>query len=216
MKKNIRLLALLFTTMALISGSVFAQNLVAPDGSFAKKRTINNKKFHAMYTEVVVDKTVDEVWNEVAGNFMGIGEIMHGINFTRCLSGDTTEGLGARRFCSLNANGKTVELKEKIIEFKVGEDYREFTYDVYEAKGFPAKSFNSWIVRKGEDGKTYLGSLFAIRANLAFLTGTMVKKLSKSGFENGVLAYKHYLETGKKKVDPERFAELYPGACQIK
>jgi|GEM_PF-1170418 len=210
MKKMMKLLILLITSIAMVNGSVIAQNLISPDGSFETRRTIQKKKFRVLYLEVDIDKTVDEVWEEVAGNFMNIGEIVTGINYSRCLSGEVTEGLGAERYCNLDFQGKTVELKERIIDFNPEGDYREFTYDVYESKGYPAKSINSWVVRKGKDGKTYLGSLFAFRAKPALLTGIMEKKLSQSGLRTGILAYKHYLETGEKKVDPDKLDELYP------
>ena len=39
----------------------------------------------------------------------------------------------------------------------------------------------------------------------------MIKKLKKlGGIRNSVLGYKHYLETGEKNADPERFDALYP------
>lgn len=202
--------SILLMLTIVLSGQVQAQNLNPTNGGYESKRIINGKKFRVLYTEVAIDKTVDEVWNEVAGNFMNIGEIVKGVNYTRCLSGDTTEGLGAARYCNLDAQGKTIEIKERIIEYDDCGDHREFTYDVYESKGFPAKTYSTWIVRKGDDGKTYLATVFIFRANFAPLTGVIANKLSKDGFRDGVLAYKHYLETGEKKVDGKTLNELYP------
>lgn len=93
---------------------------------------------------------------------------------------------------------------------------KEFTYDVYDSKGFPAKVYNTWVVRKDAHGKTYLGNVFIMKANMAFLSKMMLKRLVKQdGLRNVVLAYKHYLETGEKNVDPTRF-ESYSKICKSK
>ncbi len=196
--------------LVLVTGNIYAQNKTPANDGYELKRVINKKKFHVLYEEVVIDKTVDEVWNEVSGNFMKIGEIVKSVNYTRSLSGDTIEGLGAARYCNLEYNGKTVEIKERIIEFQETGNHRSFTYDVYESKGVPVKAYNTWVVRIGDDGKTYLGTFFIFRAKLAFLTGMVAKKLKKTGLRSGILSYKHYLETGEKKVAAKKLEELYP------
>jgi len=204
-KLNIILTALLLV----MTGTVSAQNLNTENGGFENRRIINGKKFRVLYAETVVNKSVDEVWKEVAGNYIKVGEVAGQINESHCESGSITEGVGASRYCSLDFQGKTVEIKERIIEFRECGNHREFTYDVYETKNFPAKVYNTWIVRKGEDGKTYLGNVFIFRANFAPLTGMMERKLKKAGLRGGVLAYKHYLETGEKNVKVEKLNELY-------
>ncbi|MFK7972326.1 MAG: hypothetical protein AB8F95_18290 [Bacteroidia bacterium] len=194
-------------------GNVQTQNLGSSHGVYENRRVINNKKFHAQYEEVVIDRTVDDVWNEVSGNFVNAGEVAKSINEAYCLSGDVTEGLGAERYMNINFQGRELEVKERIIDFKGTGDHREFTYDVYESKGSPLKikTYNTWIVRKGNDGKTYLGTVFIFRASPSFLTGIVGRKLRQSGsLRNGVLTYKHYLETGEKNVDSARLNSLYP------
>jgi hypothetical protein len=192
-----------------MTGIVSAQNLNTENGGFENRRIINGKKFHVLYAETVINKTIDEVWNEVAGNYIKVGEIAGQINESHCESGNITEGVGASRFCSLDFQGKTVEIKERIIEYRECGNHREFTYDVYETKNFPAKVYNTWIVRIGEDGKTYLGNVFIFRANFAIITGMMENKLKKTGLRGGVLAYKHYLETGEKNVPVEKLFSKY-------
>lgn len=205
-----KIIGLLLTALVLTMGNSGAQNLGSSTGGFESRRIVNGKKFHVLYEEVAIDKTVNEVWNEVAGNFMKIGEIAQGVNYTRCLSGDTIRGLGAARLCNLDFQGKTIEIKERIINFKECGDHRELTYDVYESTGGPVKTYGTWVVKKGDDGKTYLGSAFIFRANFGLLTGLVERKLKKEGLRSGVLTYKHYLETGEKKVSREKLNELYP------
>ena len=106
---------------------------------------------------------------------------------------------------------KTIEIKEEIIDFKACGDHREYTYYVYDAPDVPLKNYATWIVKKGADGKTYLGAALIIRANFAPLTGPAIKSIRKrKSIRIGLLAYKHYLETGEKKVDPEKLLERYP------
>lgn len=205
-----KITGLLLTLVLLISTQLYAQNVNSENGGFDEKRIINGRNFSVLYSEVAIDKTVDEVWNEVALNFIKVDQVIESVNFTRCLSGDTTFGLGTKRMCNINNQGKTIEIKEEIIEYKACGDHREFTYFVYDAPDLPLTNYVTWIVKKGADGKTYLGSAFIIRANLGFLTGLVAKQLRKSGIRAGVLGYKHYLETGEKKVAAEKLLELYP------
>ncbi|MDA9120522.1 hypothetical protein N9J52_00650 [Flavobacteriales bacterium] len=202
-------IVLLMTVLGIVPA--MAQNLNSSNGGYETTREIDGKKFWVDYYEYEVDKTLDEAWAEVAGNFINVGDIHKSINESHCESGDITEGEGASRFCSINFNGKVLELKERITEVKEKENRKEFTYEVYDNKGFPAKVYNTWVVRVGDDGKTYLGNTFILRGNMAFLSGMMMKKLAKlGGLRNAVLGYVHYLETGEKKADPAVFERLYP------
>lgn len=205
-----KIASLLLTLVLLISSQICAQNVNSENGGFDEKRIIEGRKFSVVYSEVAIDKTVDEVWNEVAVNFIKADQVIESVNFTRCLSGDTTYGLGTKRLCNINNQGKTIEIKEEIIEYKECGDHREFTYLVYDAPDLPLTNYVTWMVRKGAEGKTYLGSAFIIRANLGFLTGLIAKQLRKSGIRAGVLGYKHYLETGKKNIVAKKLLELYP------
>jgi hypothetical protein len=194
-------------------GNVNAQNEYPSNGELEKTRIVNKKKFRVLYEEVQIDASIDAVWNEIAGNF-GKGEsIAASMNESRGLTGDLITGLGAERYLNINFQGSTIEVKERIIDFKDCGDQREYTYDVYESKGTPLriKTYNSWYVRKGEDGNTYLGSAFIFRPNLGFLTGLIGKKLAQSGsIRTGLLSVKHYLETGEKKVAADKLDKLYP------
>jgi polyketide cyclase/dehydrase/lipid transport protein len=202
---------LIFTAVLLTGSALSAQNLNASNGGYESKRVIDGKKFRVMYYEYEIDKTPDEVWAEVAGNYVSVGEIAKSISESYCESGDTTEGLGAARFCNIEFGGKEIKIKERITDWNEGEDRMEYSYDVYESEGFPAKVYNTWIVRKGDDGKTYLANVFVFRAKPGFATGFMKKKLTKlKAQRNSVLTYKHYLETGEKNADPEIFDALYP------
>lgn len=194
-------------------GNANAQSQNSYNGGNETKRIINNKKFRLLYEEVVIDASVEEVWNKVAGNFAKGEPIGASLNSIKCLSGDLVTGLGAERYLNIDFNGKVIEVKERIIDFQECGDQREFTYDVYESKGGPIniKSYNTWSVRKGEDGKTYLGNLFIFRAKYNLMTGLVGKIFKKSGaLRGGLLSYKHLIETGVRKESTEKLSELYP------
>ena len=189
--------------------------LNTPATGYENRRIIAGQKFHVLHQEVEINASVDAVWDEVAGNFVNSGEIAASINASRCLTGDLTTGVGAERFLDFDFQGTRVQAKERIVAYRACGDNREFTYDVYDSKGSPltVKVYSTWIVRKSEDGKTYLGTAFIFRANLAFLTGLIGRQLAKSGsLRTGLLAYKHYLETGEKRVDSAKLNERYPVA----
>ena len=187
--------------------------LNSPGTGYESRRILEGKTFHVLSEEVAIDATIDEVWEEVSGNFVNGAEIAHSLNASYGISGELTEGLGAERFLDINFQGQRIEAKERIIDFRDCGDVREFTYVVYEAKGSPIsiKTYNTWYVRHGEDEGTHLGNVFIFRANIPFLTGLVGKKLAQSGsIRAGLLTYKHYLETGEKKVDQETLMGLYP------
>lgn len=208
-----KIVGLLLSVTLLFMGNVNAQNQSPSNVGLEKTRIIDKKKFRVLYEEVEIKASVDEVWNEVAGNFGQGSEIAESLNESRILTGDLVTGLGAERYLNINFQGSTIEVKERIIDFQDCGDQREFTYDVYESKGTPlkVKTYNSWYVRTGKDGKTYLGSAFIFRAKINLLTGIIGKKLEQSGsIRTGLLSYKHYLETGEKKVAADKLHELYP------
>lgn len=187
--------------------------LNSPGTGYEDRRILEGKTFHVLNEEVEINATIDEVWAEVSGNFVNGAEIAHNLNASYGISGDLTEGLGAERFLDINFQGQRIEAKERIVDFRDGGDVREFTYVVYETKGAPIgiKTYNTWYARRSEGQTTYLGNVFIFRANIPLLTGLVGKMLAKSGsIRAGLLTYKHYLETGKKKVDQDTLMGLYP------
>jgi hypothetical protein len=183
-----------------------------PETGYNARRTIDGKTFHVLFEEVEIEATVDEVWSEVSGNFVNGAEIAASLNASYCLTGGLTEGLGTERYLDINFQGKRIEAKERIIDFREDGKVRELTYEVYETKGAPIglKTYNTWYVRRGSDDRTHLGNVFIFKAKLFFLTGLVGKMLAKSGsIRTGLLTYKHYLETGEKKVSQEELLALY-------
>ena len=83
---------ILFMSSILIAAGSMAQSYSMKDHD--TKKVINGKKFHVLYQEIEINKTVDEIWNEVAINFIKIDEVVKSVDSTFCLSGDTDLRLG--------------------------------------------------------------------------------------------------------------------------
>ena len=190
--------------------------LNSPETGYENRRIIDGKTFHVFSDEVEIKATVDAVWSEVAGNFVGGADIAESLNASSSIGTAPTQGLGAERLLDINFQGKRIEAKERIVDFRDCGDVREFTYDVYETKGAPVglKTFNTWYVRRSKDQKTYLGNVFIFRANIFLLTGLVGKILARSGsIRGGLLTYKHFLETGEKKVSTDQLLAKYPSTA---
>ncbi len=170
--------------------------------------TVDGKRFRAVSYETLVDANIDSVWAELAGNYVNIDQVSAPITASYGLAGEPEIGPGAARHCDIDFNGRAVAVKERIIDWIDRPDHKEYTYDVYESVGFPAKVFNTWVVRVGPDGKTYLRNVFYFRMKPAILTRPSTGKL-RTAARNGVLGYKHFLETGEGNVHPSVLVEQY-------
>ena len=153
-------------------------------------------RYRAVAFETSVDADIDTVWAEVAGNYVGVVSVQPAIVASYGLPGEPEVGPGADRHCDIDFNGRDVAIKERIIDWIDEPAYKEYTYDVYESKGFPARVFNTWSVRRGSDGKTYLRNVFYFRMKPFVMTYFSVGQI-KGAARGGVLGYKYFLETGR-------------------
>lgn len=193
--------------------SVKTVPLNTPDTGYENRRIIGGKTFHVLSEEVEINASVAEVWAEVAGNFVNGAEIAESLNASHGIGDAPTEGLGAERLLDINFQGKRIKAKERIVDFRDGGDVREFTYEVYENQGAPIglRTYNTWYVRRGPEDNAYLGNVLIFRANIFVLTSLVGKMLTRSGsIRGGLLTYKHYLETGEKKVSTDQLLAKYP------
>ncbi len=159
-------------------------------------------RFRAIDFEAVIDADLDRVWAEVADNYVNVQNVQPAIVASYGLPGEPEIGPGAVRHCDIDFNGRDVAIKERIIDWIDEPDYKEYTYDVYESKGFPARVFNTWSVRRGSDGKTYLRNVFYFRMKPFVMTYFSVGQI-RGAARGGVLGYKYFLETGRAAAGPE-------------
>ena len=158
-------------------------------------------RFRVVHFETAVDADIDKVWAEVADNYVDVQKVQPGIVASYGLPGEPEVGPGAVRHCDIDFGGRDVAIKERIIDWIDEPDYKEYTYDVYETKGFPARVFNTWSVRRGSDGKTYLRNVFYFRMKPFVMTYFSVGQI-RSAARGGVLGYKFFLETGRPATSP--------------
>ncbi len=165
-------------------------------------------RYRAVSFETVVESDVDTVWAELADNYVDVQKVQPAIVASYGLPGEPEVGPGAVRHCDIDFGGRDVAIKERIIDWIDEPDYKEYTYDVYETKGFPARVFNTWSVRRGSDGKTYLRNVFYFRMKPFVMTYFSVGRIEGAA-RGGVLGYKYFLETGRAAATPgdiERYA----------
>lgn len=166
-------------------------------------------RFRAVSFEIAVQTGIDQAWAEVAGNYVDVAQVHKQIVKSYALPGQPETGPGAARHCDIDFNGRPVAIKERIIDWVDTPDHKEYTYDVYESHGFPAKVLNTWSIRIGPDGRTYLRNIFFYRMRPPIMTRLMVGRIH-GAVRGTVLGYKHLLETGERQIDPTTLTARYP------
>ncbi len=187
--KNLK--TILFVVLAgLLSIPVLAQKEI-------KLKTIHN--------ELIVDVSVKKAW-DVINSYGDVGSYHSSIASSKPINGSEVEGsMGCERQCYIQSNKKDIYVDETIIEF-VDESHYKY---VAVSEQFPAKAFyNTFGVKKNEQGKTVIFVTTEYRLKPGFMTGIAKGKLSK-GNNDALLFYKHYMETGEKNGNPEEIREKY-------
>jgi hypothetical protein len=111
--------------------------------------------------------------------------------------------------------GLRIMLKERIVDYVEG---RSYTYEVYEWKNFPIRSMTFGFTISGDGpAATTLAIDIAYLARPAFLTPLLAPKMRKLA-QDVLLGYKHYAETGERRVPIKRLKHVYrktgPGRVQ--
>jgi hypothetical protein len=110
---------------------------------------------------------------------------------------ENAASLGCERVCNIVDMGLKITLKERIVDFVEGRSYR---YDVYEWKNFPIRKMTfGFTILGGEPPCTTLAIDIDYEARPAFLTPLMAGKMRRLA-RNVLLGYKHYTETGERRV----------------
>ncbi len=186
----------------------------APTGQSPDWVTYEGTRFRVATFETSVDTDLDTAWAELADNYVGVQNVQPAIVASYGLPNEPEIGPGAVRHCDIDFNGKDVAIKERIIDWVDEPDHKEYTYDVYETKGFPAKVYNTWVARRGSDGKTYIRNVFYYRMRPFPMTYFAGKQISDAA-RGGVLGYKYYLETGQPAASPEAIQARYAGVVNV-
>ena len=195
--------------LALFTSPFILQGFVPPPvKNTPKKIEIKGFELNATAYEVEVNGTIEEVWKALADEYINVDQISIGIVESGPVDDHPTTGNGAVRYCDINFKGKELNIKEKIVDWKVDETNKEFMYDVYEWKNYPLKKmYQVWGVREA-NGKVYVYNKIYYKMKNGFLnmmSGGLMKKLAK----DGVTMVKHYVETGEGNVDQKVLRKKY-------
>ena len=174
-----------------------------------KKVKKDGLKLSVVYEEMILDASLEDAWRILADEYIHVGDFHYGIQKSGGLEGFPEMGDGAGRYCDLNFKNKDITVKEKIIEWNVAENQKEYTYEVFEWNNFPLKKMlNTWGLKKNEQGQTVLYHAIYFRMKPGVMTGPMRGQMKKAA-TNGMLGYKHFVETGERNVNDKELREQY-------
>jgi len=168
-------------------------------------------KLKNIHREIVINVTAEQLWKVL----LQYGDVAHfhgGVAESHTAPGsENIASLGCERVCNIVDMGLRIMLKERIVEFYEGRSYK---YEVYEWKNFPVqKMLFAFTILDSTDSKTRLAIDIDYRAKPALLTPLMIPKM-KALTRDILLGYKHYAETGERKVPigelKKRYKNLQP------
>ena len=163
-------------------------------------------KLKNVHQEIVINTTPPKLW-AVLSQFGNVSTFHAGVVESNKLEGsDNRASSGCERVCNIVDMGLNIVLKERIVNYVEGEGYQ---YEVYEWKNFPVrKMLFSFMIIEGDPGHTILRIDIDYKAKPAFLTPLMAGKMSKL-IKDVLLGYKHYAETGEKRVPIKALRKKY-------
>jgi hypothetical protein len=161
------------------------------------------KKIHC---EMQIRATADKMW-EILTQYGDVSRFHAGVVESHKENGsDNRASLGCERICNIVDMGLKIMLKERIVEYKEGQSYK---YEVHEWKNFPIqKMYFGFKILDIANGYTNLGIEIEYKAKPAFLTPLMAGKMRKLA-RDVMLGYKHYTETGQKRVPIKELKRKY-------
>lgn len=156
--------------------------------------------------ELVVNVSPERAW-EVINSYGDVGSYHSGITSSISLNGSENEGsLGCERQCTIENGKNDVVVDEKIIEYVEGSHYK---YVVTRVENFPSKKFfNTFGVKTNDVGQTLIYVQTEYKMNNWFLD-IMAKGNLKKGNKDALIFYKHYMETGEEKANPDTLRAKY-------
>ncbi len=166
----------------------------------------DNIKLKTITDEVVVNVSPEKAW-QILNSYGDVGSYHSSIEKSVLLNNSTNEGyMGCERQCTIENGKKDIVVDEKIVEYVEGQYYK---YDVTKSENFPIQKFyNTFGVKTNDKGQTVIYVISEYRLDPGFMSGLAKGKLSK-GSHQALIAYKHYMETGEKNVDPKILKKMY-------
>ena len=150
-----------------------------------------------IYEEMPVEVTTEQMW-QVLSQYGDVSNFHDGVLQSYKVEGSENKtGMGGERVCNIVDMGLKIQLKERIIDYQEGVGYQ---YEVYEWKNFPLnKMYFKFSIREDFRSGSLLRLDIDYKAKPAILTPVMAWKM-RILIHDILLGYKHYAETGEKKV----------------
>lgn len=170
------------------------------------QQVIDGEEMEVLEHKVVVQSSHEAVWNTLV-EFGNVSDFHSSYDDSVSLNGTSELAqLGAEREVQIPDGINNIINKERIITFMDGVYY---TYEVYEAENFPTKKMQvTYGVRLDEKGRTILFVKTFYRLNNAINTRFLKGKLNRLG-KDSLLAYKYFIETGKRNTDLKTLRKRY-------
>ncbi|VAW75533.1 hypothetical protein MNBD_GAMMA15-2437 [hydrothermal vent metagenome] len=171
-------------------------------------------KLKNIHHEITIHAAPEHLW-EVLSQYGDVYSFHGGVLESHTEAGsDNVASLGCERVCNIVDMGLKIMLKERIIEYVEGCSYR---YEVYEWKNFPVqKMFFGFTIVASTPIEVRLAIDIDYLAKPALLTPILIPKM-KSLARDVLLGYKHYAETGERRVPigvlKRRYRNLQPAVA---
>lgn len=165
-----------------------------------------------IHEDILIDVDADKMWS-VLSQYGDVSQFHAGVAESYKEPGsDNTASLGCERVCNIIDLGLHITLKERILEFVEGRSYK---YEVYEWKNFPIrKMFFGFTIYPQSDHQTALAINIEYKAKPAILTPILAGKMRRLA-RNVLLGYKHFTETGERRVPIKSLIKRYKSMPNI-
>jgi len=163
-------------------------------------------KLKNIHAEVSINVTPEQMW-KVLSRYGDVSQFHGGVRESHP-EGESTPAasLGCERVCNIVDMGLQIQLKERIVDYVEGVSY---AYDVYEWKNFPVQAMRfGFALREISPNSTTLVLDIDYRAKPAWLTPLLAPKMKKLA-RDILLGYKHFAETGEKRVPLKALKQRY-------
>lgn len=163
-------------------------------------------KMTNIHQELVINSSPEHMW-KVLAQYGDVSLFHAGVEESYKVEGSQNEArLGGERVCNIVDLGIKIVLKERIFNYTEGEGYQ---YEVYEWKNFPIrKMLFGFKIRQDKNKNTLLRIDIDYKAKPAFLSPLLAGKMKRLA-NDVLLGYKHYAETGEKKVPIKLLRKRY-------
>ena len=163
-------------------------------------------KLKHIHRELQIKATPERMW-EVLSQYGDVSSFHSGVVESHAVTGSgNTAAEGCERVCNIVDMGMKIMLKERIVNFVEGKSYQ---YEVYEWKNFPLrKMYFGFTISNRSATHATLAIDIDYKAKPAILTPLMAGKM-RSLADDVLIGYKHYTETGQKRVPIKQLKKQY-------